>query len=123
MRITIKDCVRQTYRGSGPGGQHRNKRDTGVRVIHEPSGARAECCETRSQDENQRRAFRRMAESAIFQNWAKAQLGIEELPESRSEERIRTYNLIERRVTDHRTGDKSSNIDGILDGDIDSLYN
>lgn len=119
MRVTAKDCERQTFRGSGPGGQHRNKTDTGVRFIHHPSGARAESCETRSQHENARLAWRKLGESQEFRRWA---LGGPQEPVEPSTERIRTYNLIERRVTDHRTGHKSSDVDGILDGDIDQLY-
>lgn len=123
MRVTIKDCETQTYKGSGPGGQHRNKTQTGVRIIHHPSGARAECCETRSQHENKRIAFKRMAESPEFQRWAKAQVGVNEVEEAvGSDIRVRTYNMVDRWVKDHRTGDKSSAIDAILDGDIDRLY-
>lgn len=118
MRVTIKDCERQTYKGSGPGGQHRNKTETGVRIIHHPSGARAECCETRSQHQNERIAFRRMAESPEFQRWAKA----DPIQVEQSIERIRTYNMVDRRVVDHRTGHRSSQIEAILDGDLDLLY-
>lgn len=119
MRVTSKDCERQTFRAGGPGGQNQNKRDTGVRFIHHPSGARGESREARTQPENARLAWRRMAESTEFQRWA---LGAVEAPPEASTERIRTYNLIDRRVTDHRTGDKSSDVEAILDGDIDKLY-
>lgn len=68
---SIKDCEVQTFRGSGPGGQHRNKTDTGVRVKHHPSGAVGEDCSTRSQLDNKRSAFRKMGESSVFQVWVK----------------------------------------------------
>lgn len=71
FRVTIKDCEKQTFRAGGKGGQNQNKRDTGVRVIHHPSGARGEAREGRSQLENTRAAFRRMAESKEFQVWAR----------------------------------------------------
>jgi len=119
IRVTSKDCERQTFRAGGPGGQNQNKRDTGVRFIHHPSGARGESREARTQPENARLAFRRMSESPEFQRWAKG--AVLELPEQ-SKERIRTYNFIDRRVTDHRTGHKSSSVEEILDGDIDKLY-
>jgi protein subunit release factor A len=120
MRVTIKDCETQTFRVSGAGGQHRDKTSNGVRIIHLPSGARGESREERSQLQNKRIAFRRMAESDKFQRWA---LGATlDIPESSSTERIRTYNLIEKRVTDHRTKDQSSQVQAILDGDIDLLY-
>ncbi len=71
LTVTIKDCQVQTFRAGGPGGQNQNKRDTGVRVIHAPSGARAESREERSQLQNKRAAFVRMAESAEFRRWVR----------------------------------------------------
>ena len=71
LRVTIHDCDVQYFRGSGKGGQNRNKRDTACRVIHRPSGARAEAQEYRTQLENKRAAFTRMAKSSTFQRWAK----------------------------------------------------
>lgn len=47
--VTLKDCVVETKRGSGKGGQNRNKRDTAVRIVHLPSGAVGESQEQRSQ--------------------------------------------------------------------------
>lgn len=71
MTITITDCTTQTFRAGGKGGQNQNKRDTGVRVIHPPSGARGESREERSQLQNKRKAFVRMAESKEFQAWVR----------------------------------------------------
>lgn len=76
--ITAADCVRETFRGSGPGGQNRNKRETGVRWRHRPSGATGECCEQRHQAQNSAVAWRRMAASRRFQAWAAAELGARE---------------------------------------------
>jgi protein subunit release factor A len=58
-------------RSGGKGGQNQNKRDTGVRVLHHPSGARGESREERGQLENKKLAFKRMGESDAFQTWAK----------------------------------------------------
>lgn len=69
--VTIKDCDVQTFRAGGPGGQNQNKRDTAVRVIHPPSGARGESREHRTQPQNKKAAFRRMAESQEFQAWVR----------------------------------------------------
>jgi protein subunit release factor B len=69
--VTIKDCIVQTFRAGGPGGQNQNKRDTAVRIIHEPSGARGESREERTQGLNKRNAFVRMAKSKEFQLWAR----------------------------------------------------
>lgn len=69
--VTIKDCVVQTFRAGGPGGQNQNKRDTAARIIHEPSGARGESREGRTQFQNKKTAFVRMAKSPAFQQWAR----------------------------------------------------
>lgn len=73
--MTLKDCDVQTFRCGGNGGQNVNKRDTGVRIIHPPSGAVGESREERSQLQNKKNAFRRMAESKKFQTWVRKQSG------------------------------------------------
>lgn len=75
LSVTIHDCEVQHFRSGGKGGQNQNKRDTGTRVIHHPSGARGESREERSQLQNKRLAFRRMAESPTFQLWVRITLG------------------------------------------------
>lgn len=69
--MTIDDCRVQTFRAGGKGGQNQNKRDTGVRVIHDPSGAVGVSRSERGQLGNKRLAFSRMAQSERFQNWAR----------------------------------------------------
>lgn len=69
LSVSIHDCVVQTFRVGGHGGQKVNKTSSGVRVIHEPSGARAECREYREQSRNKRQAFVKMAESVLFKHW------------------------------------------------------
>lgn len=64
----------QTFRSGGKGGQNQNKRDTGVRIIHRDSGARGEARDQRSQAQNKRAAFKRMAESPKFKVWLAAQI-------------------------------------------------
>lgn len=78
LSVTIDDCEVQTFRSGGKGGQNQNKRDTGVRVIHHPSGARGESREERSQLQNKKKAFLRMANSPKFQLWIRIQTGIVE---------------------------------------------
>jgi len=56
----LAECTVETYRASGPGGQHRNKRDSAVRLTHEPTGVSATATERRSQHENRRVAVRRL---------------------------------------------------------------
>lgn len=69
--VTKKDLVIETFRAGGKGGQNQNKRDTGVRVKHPPSGAVGESREERSQLQNKRTAFTRMANTPEFQAWAR----------------------------------------------------
>lgn len=79
LSVTLKDCDVQTKRGSGKGGQNRNKRDTAVRIVHRPSGAVGESQEERSQLQNKRTALRRMADTKTFKTWVRRQLGQEHL--------------------------------------------
>lgn len=75
LTVTIHDCEVQTFRSGGKGGQNQNKRDTGVRVIHHPSGARGESREERSQLQNKKTAFHRMADTPHFKYWVAVQTG------------------------------------------------
>jgi protein subunit release factor B len=73
--VTLKDCEVQTFRAGGNGGQNQNKRNTGVRIIHRDSGARAEAREHRTQYQNKRAAFRRMTETKEFKLWLRMRAG------------------------------------------------
>lgn len=67
--VTLADLDVQHFRSGGPGGQNQNKRDTGARLIHAPSGARAESREERSQLQNTKTAFRRLVDHPLFRLW------------------------------------------------------
>jgi protein subunit release factor B len=69
--VTASDCEWQYMRGTGAGGQKRNKTDTKVRCIHPPSGAVAESDITRSQHQNKRDAFVKMINTKEFKAWHK----------------------------------------------------
>lgn len=69
--VTASDCEWQYLRGTGPGGQKRNKTESKVRCVHRASGAVGESDLTRSQAQNKQIAFRKMAESKEFRTWHK----------------------------------------------------
>lgn len=93
--VTLADCDLQTFAAGGPGGQHQNTSNTGVRVIHRASGAVGVSREERSQLLNKRKAFRRMAESGTFRVWVNRQLlGNPEPPEKRVERDMAPENLL-----------------------------
>lgn len=72
--VTKKDLIRQTFRSGGSGGQNQNKVESGVRFIHEPSGARGEARDSRDQKTNERSAFERMVATKEFQIWLKLEI-------------------------------------------------
>jgi len=94
--VTIKDCRVDTFRSGGKGGQNQNKVESGVRVVHEPSGAVGEARDSRDQLQNKRSAFRRMAESKPFQAWIRmvaSELITGKSVEDRVEEAMQPDNL------------------------------
>jgi protein subunit release factor B len=72
--VNKDDFTVTTYCGSGPGGQHRNRKRTGVRIVHNDSGAKVECCEGKSQAKNKKTAFRRLVKSKEFMRWHRAKV-------------------------------------------------
>ena len=72
--LTKKDFEVQTFRAGGKGGQHQNKRNTGVRIKHPASGAVGESREERSQFQNRKKAFIRLVESPEFKIWHKMEV-------------------------------------------------
>lgn len=95
--ITAKDCRWDYFRGTGAGGQKRNKTSSGVRCTHVASGAVGQSDDTRSQHQNKRIAFERMAKSEKFKAWHKMEcarrLGIEQEIRDRVDELMRPWNL------------------------------
>ena len=69
FRVTKADFEETHIRGSGPGGQHRNKTSTGVRLRHKASGAVGEATDSKSQDQNRRAAFNRLRETPEWRRW------------------------------------------------------
>lgn len=111
--VTAGDCDWQYIRGTGPGGQKRNKTETKVRCVHRESGATGESDLTRSQHENKKIAFRKMAESKEFRIWHKLEtarrLGDKLTIEEKVDKAMMETNLIiEGRVNDKWTPLKST---------------
>ena len=109
----------ETFRGSGPGGQHRNTRDTAVRAVHVPTGLTAVCDSDRSQHHNRRRALRVLADRVAAARAAPAppRPG----PAARGAQ-IRSYVLQPRPlVVDHRTGCRSRDPATVLAGNLDEF--
>lgn len=72
--VTAKDCEWEYYRGSGAGGQKRNKTSSAVRCRHKPSGAVGQSQDERNQKVNKRLAFKRMAATKEFKSWLKIEV-------------------------------------------------
>ena len=126
VRIDPADIEMQVFRSSGAGGQHVNKTSSAVRLIHKPTGTVVECQQERSQFQNRDKAMRILA-SRLYEAEQEKITG-EFTAERRSQvgtgmrnERIRTYNFPQGRVTDHRIGLTLYKIDSVMDGDLDEL--
>lgn len=72
--LTKNDFIVQTFCTGGNGGQHRNAKQNGVRIIHKESGARAEHRDGRDQAKNKKEAFRKLAETKEFKRWMKGEV-------------------------------------------------
>jgi peptide chain release factor 1 len=126
VEIKPEDLDITRCRASGPGGQGVNTTDSAVQIIHKPSGLIVRCADERSQQKNKDKALkvlrsrlleRRIAEeNAKYAANRKAQVGTGE-----RNEKIRTYNFPQNRVTDHRINLTIYNLTPVMDGDIDCL--
>jgi len=123
VTVEEKDLRIDVYRSSGPGGQSVNTTDSAVRITHLPTGIVVSCQNEKSQLQNREQAMRilrsRLLQAA--QDAADAEASDARRSQVRTvdrSERIRTYNFPENRISDHRTGYKSHNLDAVLDGDL-----
>ena len=124
--IRPEDIEMQVFRSSGAGGQHINKTSSAVRLIHKPSGIVVSCQEERSQVQNRERCMQMLA-SKLYEieqeriNSAVTSERRSQVGTGMRNERIRTYNFPQGRVTDHRIGLTLYKIDSIMDGNLDEL--
>ena len=126
ISINPADLRIETCKSSGAGGQHVNKTESAIRIIHIPTGIVVECQEERSQFKNRDKAMKmlrtklydmeRTKQTEAIASARKSQVGTGD-----RSERIRTYNYPQGRVTDHRIGLTLYKLDAVMNGDLDEL--
>ncbi|QOR61623.1 peptide chain release factor 2 [Sulfurovum sp. ST-21] len=124
IEIEDKDIRIDTYRASGAGGQHVNKTESAIRITHEPTGIVVQCQNDRSQHKNKAAAMKMLKSRLYEYEMAKKQAEIDGIEKSDIGwgHQIRSYVMQPyQQVKDTRSGQAFTNVDAILDGDIDKL--
>lgn len=126
VEILPTDVIIETCKSSGAGGQHVNKTESAIRLIHKPTGIVVECQDERSQFKNKDKAFKilrtklydlkQQEQNSKIASERKSQVGTGD-----RSERIRTYNYPQGRITDHRIGFTVYSLDAFLNGDIGEM--
>ena len=128
VEIRDEDLIRQVYRSSGAGGQHINKTSSAVRLIHKPTGIVVSCQTERSQFQNEATCMR-MLRSKLMQ--IKEQEHLDRISDIKGTQlkiewgsQIRSYVFMPYQlVKDNRTAFETSNVNGVMDGDLDGFIN
>lgn len=119
---TPKDFIVTHIRGSGPGGQHRNKVSTGVRIVDKATGLASEATNSRSQEDNKREAFTKLAMKIIdYYHQEEMNQKIVDIQASGEGRYRRTYKEKEGIAVDHLTK-KSYDLGETLDGNLDQIF-
>jgi len=126
LELKPEDLRIEVSRAGGPGGQGVNTTDSAVQVLHIPSGTIVRCQDGRSQIKNKERALsilrarllerKQREEEEKYSAQRRGQIGT-----GGREEKIRTYNFPQNRLTDHRIGLTLYNLDRVIDGDLDEM--
>ena len=126
FEINPTDLQIDTFRSSGAGGQHVNKTESAIRITHLPTGLVVECQDERSQHKNKDRALKilrsrlveieREKQNSEIASERKSQVGTGD-----RSEKIRTYNYPQNRVTDHRIGFTTKQLDRVMEGAMDEI--
>ena len=126
FELNMDDVRIDTFRSSGAGGQHINKTESAIRVTHLPTGVVVECQDERSQYKNKDRALS-ILRAQLYERQRREQEDARSaqrrslVGSGMRNERIRTYNFPQGRVTDHRIGLTLHQIDAVMDGDLDAI--
>ena len=126
FELNPADIEMQVFRSSGAGGQHVNKTSSAVRLIHKPTGTVVECQQERSQFQNRDKAMQILRSRLYEEKVREQEQAVTD--ERRSQvgtgmrnERIRTYNFPQGRVTDHRIGLTLYKLENVMNGDLDEI--
>ena len=126
VEIDPKDLTIETHRASGAGGQHINKTDSAVRIVHVPTGITVNCQEGRSQIENRETAMR-LIKSRVYEEYKRRKEEADgavrraKIGTGDRSEKIRTYNYPQNRVTDHRIGFTITQLDRVMEGKLQDV--